>query len=483
MPKLFVTVYEPTAEKALSRIASLPEAIDGVELRVDAFSQPGDELDLAAFRSATTKKLMYTRRSSRPEGGGTTGRDAGFPTIDELWAAHDASFDAVDVEIGTYYETVVIEWITAHKNFIVSSNKALLSIHDYDGVSEYIENHVGELSGWSAKLAVTPKTFGDNLRLLRLLANKDPRVELTLFGMGARGLYSRMLAPYFGSEYTFLAADASSVAAPGQLTVEQALEIYGEQREFRRPDAIFAIVGMPASHSRSPQIHNAIFRARGVNAVYVIAEVESFREVAEPLADGEELAPRGISITAPFKEEAFLFAQERNARISGTAVRARAVNTLVRMPNGTLQGGNTDVSGYMRLIGERANRVARSAVVIGAGGTARAALTALEQLGFARTVAARDELKGRSVAREYGAEFVPLASLGELDEPLVIDTLPASAEFVIPEKLARNAIVFVADYTANRNIVAREVVDGRALLEAQAVEQSAVFVLATGGAR
>ena len=68
------------------------------------------------------------------------------------------------------------------------------------------------------KLAATPRNFADNERLLRLLPG-------TVIGMGERGLYARILAPFLGSEFTFVAAGA--IAAPGMLTHERALEIYG----------------------------------------------------------------------------------------------------------------------------------------------------------------------------------------------------------------------------------------------------------------
>jgi shikimate 5-dehydrogenase len=200
--------------------------------------------------------------------------------------------------------------------------------------------------------------------------------------MGAHGLYSRILAPFFGSELQFVSVDEARSAAPGQLTLQHALAIYGPNRAGLRAERIFAIVGNPAAHSGSPAIHNAIFRQRGIAAAYSIFETDDFLDIAAPFARGERFAPDGLSVTAPFKEDALTFAESVGADIRENAREAGAVNTLVRI-GGRIVADNTDVDGFETLI-RMTN--ARTAVVIGAGGTARAALVALRRAGIAYTV-------------------------------------------------------------------------------------------------
>src|SRR5207245_10713061 len=106
------------------------------------------------------------------------------------------------------------------------------------------------------KIAVTPQTLRENEELLAAI-----RPGLAIFGMGERGLYSRILAPFFGSELFF----AGNVA-PGQLSLELAVAIYGDRRGISEPEKIFAIAGNPAGHSLSPSIHNPLFRKAGVSA-------------------------------------------------------------------------------------------------------------------------------------------------------------------------------------------------------------------------
>jgi len=88
------------------------------------------------------------------------------------------------------------------------------------------------------------------------------------------------------------------------------------------------------------------------------------------VARGERFAPSGLSITAPFKEDALTFAARVEAMIAPNAAEARAVNTLVRTPRGVV-ADNTDVDGFQALI---ARTTSRRAAVLGAGATARAAL-------------------------------------------------------------------------------------------------------------
>lgn len=96
--------------------------------------------------------------------------------------------------------------------------------------------------------------------------------------MGERGLISRILSPKFGGYLTYGALEADAVSAPGEITVEDLLELYN----FRliRPDTkVYGIIGKPVGHSKSPLLFNAAFKLNGLNAVYVhflVDDVEKF---------------------------------------------------------------------------------------------------------------------------------------------------------------------------------------------------------------
>ena len=314
-----------------------------------------------------------------------------------------------------------------------------------------VEHLVAEMHGAErVKLAVTPRNLADNIRLLALLEGEP---NLSVIGMGSRGLYARILAPFFGSQLQFVSVDETRSAAPGQLTLKQALAIYGPNRDRLRADRIFAIVGNPASHSGSPGIHNAIFRERGVAAAYAIFETDDFLDVAKSL--GQRYAPTGISVTAPFKEEAFAFAELTGADIRANAREAGSVNTLVKIGD-RIVADNTDVDGFAMLIGKTS---ARTAAVIGAGGTARAALVALRRAGIESVVFNRtaDKLNAR-----------PLDQLPSFRGDLVINTLPPNVSIALPDAATIIEAAYGRDSHADFN--------GLDLLRAQAARQSELFL-------
>jgi shikimate 5-dehydrogenase/3-dehydroquinate dehydratase len=414
--KLVVTIFEPAPEGAIAAIRALDRDHDMVEVRLDAFG--GKAFDFGALRAATSKPMIVTNRGGAPV---------------DFAAAYGAGIDTVDVELGNDPGP--------------RPDRVILSHHDFERVPD-LAALCASMRAPHAKIAVTPHDFADNVRVLEAV-----RPGMTVIGMGQRGLYSRILAPFFGSDLQFVSVDQGRSAAPGQLTLERALAIYGQERESLHASHIFAIVGNPAAHSGSPAIHNRRFRERGVDAAYTIFETDSFLDIAEPFARGERFAPVGLSVTAPFKEEALTFARRIGAQIAVNAREAGAVNTLVRMRD-RMVADNTDVDGFEALIG---NMSPKTAAILGAGGTARAALVALRRARIEPDVFNRTP--GKLNAR-------PLHSYTDWNGDLVINTLPNGAE------LPRNEARIIHTAYGER----RTASDGRTLLEAQAVRQNALFI-------
>jgi shikimate 5-dehydrogenase len=139
------------------------------------------------------------------------------------------------------------------------------------------------------------------------------------------------------------------------------------------------------------------------------------------------------------------------------AKRARAVNTLVNLGERML-ADNTDVDGFAALLPARA-AVVRRAAVLGAGGTARAALVALQDAGIAARMFSRK-----------GGGFDALAGYGA---DLVINTLPGGADVAIPRC---ETYIEAAYGGAPRAVDAQHHIGGLDLLHAQAVRQHALFM-------
>ena len=125
---------------------------------------------------------------------------------------------------------------------------------------------------------------------------------------------------------------------------------------------IFAIFGDPVSHSRSPLMHNSVFKNLNYPASYTRIHLKDGSKLRETFFS---LGLSGANITVPHKEEAFKACDE----IRGFANKVGVVNTIVN-ENGKLIGYNTDADGFMFAIAEF-GRV-KNILILGAGGTARA---------------------------------------------------------------------------------------------------------------
>ncbi len=166
---------------------------------------------------------------------------------------------------------------------------------------------------------------------------------------------------------------------------------------------VAAVIGSPIAHSLSPRIHNAAFRALGLDWVFVALPVEP-GHVAEAVDGARALGIRGLSVTMPHKE-AVLSSLDG---LTSTAADLGAVNCILRAPHddGLLLGDNTDGAGFLR--GLRADLgldvAGRRCVVLGAGGAGRAVVLALAGAGAAQVdVVNRDPGRAELAASLAGA--------------------------------------------------------------------------------
>jgi shikimate dehydrogenase/3-dehydroquinate dehydratase type I len=465
--RIIATVFEPTIERAIDVIRALPQGVDGIELRVDRLDLCPSREDFDAVRRATDSELIVTRRTTA---------DYGVVVDDEIDNAMSAGFDWIDVE---YNPGVRLHLLDRYRD------RAILSFHDFTGMPDLDEllGHMKAFECRHLKIAVTPRTFAESRRLLALCAD-HPDLNLTVIGMGGVGLYTRILAPFFGSDLIFAASRRESIAAPGQLTLDEALEIFGTRRQCPQPEALFAVVGYPASHSRSPMIHNRGFFEHRICAAYSIIETESFNEVIEAVTESDRFAPVGLSVTAPYKPDAFAFARAVNAVLTERATAAGVVNTIVRIAGDRehFVADNTDVEGFATAFRDLSIPVGARVALVGAGSTARAALVAAKVAGLHVIAFNRTESKAQRLAAEYGCEARPLAELAAADASLVINTTSADSPVKPPDGLFAGGVPLIdvgygygGAFTRAARKEGSRVFDGLAFLEAQAVAQAELF--------
>ena len=138
------------------------------------------------------------------------------------------------------------------------------------------------------------------------------------------------------------------------------------------------VMGWPVVHSRSPRIHGYWLEEKGIDGAYLPLAVRP-EALEAALAALPALGFRGCNLTAPHKEAALA----RMDSLSDTARRIGAVNTVTITDDGALHGDNTDGYGFISHLRQEAPgwETAAPAVVLGAGGAARATVDALSAAG------------------------------------------------------------------------------------------------------
>lgn len=160
------------------------------------------------------------------------------------------------------------------------------------------------------------------------------------------------------------------------------------------------VIGWPIEHSRSPLIHGAWIARYGLNAAYTKEAVRP-EDLTHFLATLADRGFAGCNVTVPHKEAVFSLAAERDP----SAVAVGAANTLW-LENGRLHAMNTDTYGFMTHLDTEAPQWRsndRPAVVLGAGGAARAIVYGFLEAGVGRVVVCNRSLdRAEALARHFG---------------------------------------------------------------------------------
>ena len=222
---------------------------------------------------------------------------------------------------------------------------------------------------------------------------------------------------------------------------------------------IVGIIGDPIKHSRSPQIHNAAITALGLDYVYVAFHVQP-DDLGTAIEGFKAANVVGINVTIPHKQDVISYLDEisREARLIG------AVNTLI-FKDGAIIGENTDAPGFLQAMQEDGLDVPQggAAVIIGAGGSARAVVVALVLAGV-RTICIANRTVSRAVALATDLSEKTDASIYGigLDDSklpdavgtsqLIVNTASTSMDvshplLIDPEWLAPQSIVYDIVYT------------------------------------
>ena len=174
----------------------------------------------------------------------------------------------------------------------------------------------------------------------------------------------------------------------------------------------------PAGHTRSPAMHNAAFEALGLDAIYVAFDVPP-ADLGAAIEGVRALGIRQLAVSIPHKVAVMAHLDE----VDETARRIGAVNTVTRETD-RLVGSNTDWQGAVTALEQvSGTRLSGSrAVVLGAGGAARAAVFGLLARGAEVTILNRTQSKAAELGRALGAKTTGgLGEIGDLEWDVLIN--------------------------------------------------------------
>lgn len=436
-PTNFLSLTFPDITPALAQMPQLTEGVDAIELRVDLLRQNEAQQvgvpsityvakQLSMLRLVTTLPVVYSVRSKDQGGAFPSDVAKGYQQLVELGLRSGCEF--VDLEMA--WPASVLDGVARSKQ----NSHILASWHDWSGKMAW------DGSAAEAKYAQCAK-YGDIVKMVGFANSPSDNAKLSLFAethkskpllainMGSLGQLSRVnnttLTPV---THPLL----PSRAAPGQLSAREILQ--ARHLIGSLPSSKFYITGSPISHSMSPTLHNAGFQALGYPHVYERLE---FAEVESGLLERYN-APDfgGASVTMPLKLKIIphLHTVSENAKLLG------AVNTVVPYTNDRgereFYGDNTD----WQAIHEAAKTNLDPSIVlsgkletlvIGAGGTCRAAIFAMHTLGasviylYNRTLANAEKVKS-SFPESFNIVVIDSLDL-TFAPPVVVSTVPGES--------------------------------------------------------
>ncbi|KDR79171.1 hypothetical protein GALMADRAFT_62938 [Galerina marginata CBS 339.88] len=448
----FLSLTYPDIKQAYPHIEELTEGVDALELRVDLLKSPKNyetfgesippldyvQAQVSALRRVSSLPIVFTVRT-KSQGGA-------FPD-----AAHKEAFELLHLALKMGVEYIDAEITLPEKqlkdlNAKKGFSKVIASWHDWSGGLKWDGTPVQEKYDAACQLGDIVKIVGkatslrDNFALYDFVdaANKKPSAKpIIAINMGVEGQMSRVLNATFSPVSHPL---QPTKAAPGQLSfrqIQQALHLIG-----LLPARTFYLFGTPISQSMSPTLHNKAFEVLGLPHRYELLETREVGEEIKLAITAPDFG--GASVTIPFKLDVIPLLD----RLTPAAEAIGAVNTIVpQVVDGSgrvLVGDNTDWIGIKSAIQRKiGSSPIRAALVIGAGGTARAAIYALQALGadviylYNRTARKAEELadafpEARVKVLHQIGQWGDGAS-GLVPPSVIVSTVPASATAVAAE--------------------------------------------------
>ena len=394
-----IPITAVTAEEAIKDMKHAEKLADLVELRID-FIKNIDENKLEKLLKSKKKKIIVT---CRPKNlcGNFEGSEK--ERIKLLKKSIELNVDYIDIEMESNNKEIK-DMINNKKN-----SKIIVSHHNLKETPSLKElnnkyNEIKKLNPDLIKIVTTANSINDNFAMFSLLENKN---DLIAFCMGIRGQISRILAPKYGSRITFASLEEGKESASGQISIEEMKNVYNINLINNETKAV-GVIGEFAENSMSKYMHNASFKEKKLNFVYMPFKAKK-QELKEFINNFKKFSFAGASVTIPHKVEVMKCLD----KIDETAKQIGAVNTIASS-NGKLIGYNTDCYGAVEALKEKTKLKDKKVLVVGAGGGARAVVYGLKNENSRVTIINRTTEKAKILAKEFNVKFDGMENIKQL---------------------------------------------------------------------
>ncbi len=408
--KICVAIIGNTAAEMLEKATAVVKETPFLEFRLDYLEKP--LLALPKFKSFFAENTVATgiatcRRTAN--GGKFSGSVSAEMEI--LQKAGTAGFHLVDIELESVesLKKGELQKLRDSGVGIIISHHDFQATKDLEGIYKRIEPFQPDF----LKIVPTAKALTDNVTLMRFIERMNEHSNIIGICMGDAGIISRVLGLRAGSAFTFAAASSGEETGPGQIAARTLIETY----RIDQVDAatkVYGVAGNPIRSSLSPIMMNTAFRRETVNAVYLALQAARLNDLLKLV---QEIPIQGLSITMPHKQEIMQYLENTDP----LSAKIGACNTVLRAQDGKLYGFNTDVAGITGPIERRMSLRGAKALVLGAGGAARAAVFGLRDKGAEVFILNRTAETAQKLARQAGAKTIKKDAVAKTPFDVIIN--------------------------------------------------------------
>ncbi len=416
LPRMCVPVWAADPSELFQKADAVVRENSFIEFRLDYLPKPALALQkLKTFVEYHPEALLVATCRRAVNGGKFRGSVAS--QVDILAKAANTGCHLVDMELESAAHLKPIDFARLRR-----SANLILSYHDFRGTKR-LEETFAKMRQYPAdffKVVSTANSLHDNVIMMKFLERHSHAHSMVGICMGEQGVISRVLGVRAGSQFTFAASSPGEETAPGQIAARTLRETY----RIDQVDAatkVYGVAGDPIGHSLSPIMLNAAFRRENVNAVYLALHAKTLDDLMVCVND---IPINGLSVTMPYKEQILKHLDKTDP----LTAKIGACNTVVRAQDGKLYGFNTDVAGVVRPLETRMRLPGLKVLVLGAGGSARAAVFGLKERGADVSILNRTPAPAQTLAKQARAKAINRTLLKKLEFDVIINATPVGME-------------------------------------------------------